>query len=388
MDLPESHTAAPASLGYLYQCRIALLLGIRAIPDTPDASVSVERFDDVAFEVDGHPSEIIQTKHRLNTPRSLSDRSPDLWRTLEIWCKLQRSGIASPSSTRFVLITTATAGEGSAASLLRVQNRNEEQADALLLAASSDSASRSNAAAYGEYRALSQSVRLTLLGSITVLDQSPAISNTRADIERELFHVASHDQLTHFVDRLEGWWFDLLIKALSGTTVDTIPVTAIDRQIEQLREAFRRDALPVDYRSESPSPDVIAELDNRPFVRQLRRIDIGPTRIEYAIRDYYRASEQRGRWLREDLVLDGELDNYDQELVEAWEPRFAAMLEDSDGMASASGRISLGRTLFRWAEQDATFPFRGVYERFLTHGSFEILSNRHRVGWHPDYNDD
>ena len=64
------------------------------------------------------------------------------------------------------------------------------------------------------------------------------------------------------------------------------------------------------------------------------------------------------------------------------------MLEDSAAMASEDGRKQLGRGLFRWAEQDATFPFRGLFERFLTHGSFEILSNRHRVGWHPDYNDD
>jgi hypothetical protein len=30
---------------------------------------------------------------------------------------------------------------------------------------------------------------------------------------------------------------------------------------------------------------VIAELDKRPFVRQLRKIEIGGRRIEYAIRD-------------------------------------------------------------------------------------------------------
>ena len=57
-------------------------------------------------------------------------------------------------------------------------------------------------------------------------------------------------------------------------------------------------------------------------------------------------------------------------------------------MASAEALIRLGRDLFQWAEQDATFSLRGVFERFLTHGSFEILSNRHRVGWHPDYDND
>ena len=58
---------------------------------------------------------------------------------------------------------------------------------------------------------------------------------------------------------------------------------------------------------------MIAELDKRPFVRQLRRVNVGGKRIEYAIRDFYRASEQRSRWLRQDLLVDGELAKYEQE---------------------------------------------------------------------------
>ena len=382
------HTAAPSALGYLYQCRIALLLAIQAIPDTPDLSISVEKFDDVAFDADEQPTDVIQTKHHLANNPNLSNTSPDLWRTLGIWCHWSDPSVTSPSPTNYLLITTAAAADGSAASFLRTNDRDEEKADTLLLEACSSSSNQTNGPAYNAYRSLNRPLRLALLRSITVLDRSPTIGDTRADIERQLFHAAGRGQISHFVDRLEGWWFDLLIKALSGESVDPIPITAVDRQIEHLREAFHRDALPVDFRSASPNQEVVATLDNRPFVRQLKKVDIGPRRIEYAIRDFYRASQQRSRWLREDLVLDGELDNYDEELVEAWEPRFEAMLEDSIAMASVDGRIELGRGLFQWAEQDASFPFRGVYERFLTHGSFEILSNRHRVGWHPDYNDD
>ena len=43
------HGAAASALGYLFQCRYALLDGLRAVPDTPHLLISIEKFDDVAF---------------------------------------------------------------------------------------------------------------------------------------------------------------------------------------------------------------------------------------------------------------------------------------------------------------------------------------------------
>jgi len=37
-------------LGYLYQCRYALLAGLRASKSKPAMVLSIERFDDIAFE--------------------------------------------------------------------------------------------------------------------------------------------------------------------------------------------------------------------------------------------------------------------------------------------------------------------------------------------------
>ena len=71
-------------LGYLYQCREALLLAIVETRSQPGLSVSIERFDDVAFEQNGTATELLQLKHHVN-PASLTDMSVDLWKTLRIW---------------------------------------------------------------------------------------------------------------------------------------------------------------------------------------------------------------------------------------------------------------------------------------------------------------
>ena len=36
-----------------------------AIPDSPQLEISVEKFDDIAFEANGEPIQLIQTKHHV-----------------------------------------------------------------------------------------------------------------------------------------------------------------------------------------------------------------------------------------------------------------------------------------------------------------------------------
>lgn len=384
----NTHEASASAAGYLFQCRYALYAGLREIPSAPQLEISIEKLDDVAFEAQGEPTELIQTKHHIGTQGNLTDASADLWKTLLIWSKRVAQDIDAPFRMRFVLLTTGAAPDGSAASFLRVRNRDEAEADKRLLNVAATSKNKDNAAAYLAYAALPEKLRLSLLRAIDILDGSPNIIDVRDEIARELYHAAARDQVDHLVERLEGWWFGVVVKALTGAGPNAIPVLAIDQRVDELREEFKRGALPIDYKSIDPPPAVVAELDKRPFVRQLRRIQIGPNRVEWAIRDYYRASEQRSRWAREDLLVDGELETYEQELVEAWQPRHAALLDELTPICPPDKKVQLGQSLFKWVEQEANFPLRSVRERFLTHGSYHILSNRYALGWHPDYKAD
>ncbi len=381
----NTHEASASAAGYLFQCRYALYAGLRAIPENPRLEISVEKLDDVAFEAQGEPTELIQTKHHIGKHGSLTDTSADLWKTLLIWSKRVARDVDAPFRTRFTLLTTGAAPDGSAASFLRMRERDEGGADKKLMQVVASSKNKGNVAAYQAFASLPEELRHSMLRAVYVLDGSPNIIDVREEIARELYHAARRDQIDHLVERLEGWWFRVIVKALTGAGPNAIPVLAIEQRVDELREEFKRAALPIDYKTENPPPVVVAELDKRPFVRQLRRIQIGPNRVEWAIRDYYRASEQRSRWAREDLIVNGELETYEQELVEAWQPRHAALLDELTPTCAPEKRVQLGQRLFKWVEQEANFPLRSVRERFLTHGSYHILSNRYALGWHPDY---
>ncbi|MBN9236971.1 MAG: hypothetical protein ACJAVZ_001462 [Afipia broomeae] len=388
MKPASTHEASASATGYLFQCRYALLAGLQAIAKSPQLEISIEKFDDVGFEVDGEPTQLIQTKHHVGKLGNLTDASVDLWKTLLIWAKRVAEDVEAPFRIKFVLLTTGLAPDGSAAAFLRMRERDEAAADQLLLQTAASSKNKENAAAYHIYATLPEDLRQSMLKAILVLDGSPNIVDVGDEIARELVHAAPRDQVDHLVERLEGWWFGVVIKALSGAGPSAIPVLAIDQRVDELREEFRRDALPVDYASAYPSPTVVAELDKRPFVKQLRRIEIGPRRVEFAIRDYYRASEQRSRWAREELLVGGELESYERQLVEAWEPRHAALVDELAPGCPPGEKVAAGQLLYKWVENEAQFTLRSVRDRFLTHGSYHILSNRYAVGWHPEYQSD
>lgn len=377
--------ASPSMVGYLYQCRYALYAALVAIREHPGSDIAIERYDDVSFEKSGSPFELIQTKHHLGKATNLSDSTPDLWKTLRVWAERIAKDPATVFSTKFLLITTAVAADGSAASMLGTGDRDERDALRLLEATAATSSSQENEAGYKAFYDLTPETRLELLKAITVLDASPDINDMAGEIEQELFHAATADHRPLMIERLEGWWFARVVEALSRDVSTPISVAALDDKIDEIRESLQRNNLPVDFADAHPPAEIITDLDGRPFVRQLRKINVSAKRIEWAVRDYYRAFEQRARWAREELLVDAELDRYERSLVEAWEPRFETACEDIGPSSDEESKIAIGKSVFKWAETEADFAFRTVRERFLTHGSFHILANRLSVGWHPEF---
>lgn len=130
---PNKHEASASATGYLFQCRYALLVGLQAIADAPQLQISIEKLDDIGFEEHGEPVQLIQTKHHLKKTGNLADASVDLWKTLHIWIKLATEDVEVPFRVRLVVLTIAAATEGAAAGYLRVRDRDETKADAILM---------------------------------------------------------------------------------------------------------------------------------------------------------------------------------------------------------------------------------------------------------------
>ncbi len=120
-------SAIDSTLGYLYQVRLALFWSLHRLKNDPDFLVGIETLDDVTFETTGGaPSDLLQTKHHKTGTGSLTNASPDLWKTLRIWFEGQASG-AIPPTANLYLVTTGKAQDNTAAAICDYYRAIERQ---------------------------------------------------------------------------------------------------------------------------------------------------------------------------------------------------------------------------------------------------------------------
>ena len=383
--LKVSHDASASLAGYLFQARYALLRGLDEGRRHPSHALSIEKFDDVAFEDSGHPIELIQTKHH-GKRGDVSDGSVDLWKTLNIWIKRFVEDPAGAASTRFVFLTTSAAANGSALSMLREvgDGRDVSRAVELLISVADNSRNQTTAIARDAFLGLTVAGRQVLVGNIWVFDKAPNIIDVRDEIETVLHYSAAPDQVSDFTDHLEGWWFNRVITALRDPDSAVIPLASIQNKVSELRERFRLGNLPLDDAIEAMPAVSSLPKDNRTFIRQMNFVHVSENEVRATIHDYYRAYEQRSRWAREHLFLDGEADRYDRGLRDAWQRRFLACTADVTEDCDDATREAQGRKVFRWAREHQK-SLRNRDEIWLSSGSFQMLADEVRIGWHPDY---
>ena len=374
-------------MGYLYQVRLALLWSLRSLKEGALFSVSIETIDDVAFtRQDGATDEILQSKHHQNGAGSLGDSSPDIWKTLRIWIENRSNGIIDDDACLF-LVTTCTAATDSAASKLRLTDREVDAATLLLEAVARTSTNVANKNAYKAFLNISAGERRKVLKQVRVLDGYAAIDDLYTLMSQEVYWAAGRDNTASFLERLEGWWFGQAIDHLVGSDMAQIVSSDIDSKMHDLREQFSTRSLPVDVALIEINLDeaVLAGYAGFMFVEQLELSAAGANRVSIAVRDYHRAFEQRSRWLREDLLNGIDLDHYDRELEEAWELVFESICDEIHADADDDEKTKNARKVLAWSEQYQRSIRPGVDAAFLTRGSLHLLADDIRIGWHKDF---
>ena len=383
------HSAAQSAAGYLYQARLALAEALRYAYIDSGIEIAIEKLDDVSFERDREALELLQAKHHLKKSGDLTDSSVDLWKTLRVWAEAAKADPSLLSRTRFALVTTAKAPTGSAAALLRpvdAGGRDPAKAVDMLVAAGGASKNKSLAKAIAAFMGLTPEMQEALVAAIEILDGALLIGDIESLIEERLRMIAPRGKAALAREQLEGWWWPRICAALQAEPPGTIPVFEVEDKLDDIRDSLKRDALPFDMAHVDPPQEELDALDEMRFVDQLRLIGIGANRLQFAKRDFYRASTQRSRWARRRLLFDGEVGQFERTLIEEWQPRFAQMC---DGLAESYQESALGeagRGLYGWVETDARFPLRTTASRFLNVGSYHILADDLRVGWHRDFN--
>lgn len=379
----SNFSATDSVLGYLYQFRLALWSSLQKCRKNESFSVYLETLDDVVFETSDSLVELLQLKHHCNHAANLSDSSSDLWKSFRVWIE-GRANNSIPKDAQLYLITTSKISPGSSASYLTPENRNEAEALKKLKATANTSETKKNEISYKLFKDLSSHEQAILLRSITILSGAPNIKEIDKSLRDEIRFIVKRSHLESFLFRLEGWWYRRVVKQLVSSDESPIFSDEIEGVLDELREQFKDESLPID----EDIFDVEVESDLYEkwiFVQQVKLAGIGKQRVFFAIRDYYRAFQQRSRWIREDLILTSDLHKYERSLQEAWEYEFACIADELGDEASEQIKKEAARKIYNWME-NCDYPIRPqVKEQSIKRGSFHILSDYLRVGWHPEF---
>ncbi|MGI8311720.1 ABC-three component system protein [Saccharopolyspora hattusasensis] len=381
-------SAAGAAIGYLAQVEYALLIALQRMDREESLRLSLETVDDITFATEGGSYELWQTKHHVHRQGSLSDTSPDLWKSLHNWIES-----VDERSTCF-LFTTVTAADATASSMLR-PSRTARDVVAAREKLDGVARARSNKSLfpyYDRYLGLPDEERTELLSRITVLDGQPLGD----DITGQLVSAVRKTVVAHrrkpLIERLRGWWHDRAMAHLTRIArggIDWITMQEIEDQLHLIAQSLRDDNLPLDYgREREPTKDEVDE-DDRVFVEQLKLIMLHHTRIRQAVYDHNRAFLQRSRWQREQLLAVGELDAYDQRLIEEWQRVFLPLEEpSSDNQPSEETKRRNSRGLYLRLQERALPEIRSeVRSGYIPLGTLHLLADRLQIGWHPDWVD-
>ena len=383
-----NHQASEQMLGYLYQVRYALALLLEN--DNSDCQISIEKFDDVAFSKDDIPIQLIQLKHHIQHQGNLADASTDMWRTIKVWIDAISETPDILDGTNFLIITTATAPIDSAAFLLKKDsNRNPDTAYQKLKTVCFSSVNQAHQRYYDAFREAGEDTVKQLIRQIYIIDCASNIIDVEKDILKHIRYscIPKHQKMIY--ERLEGWWFKKAIDALCCDTPVFVNQNQVRSFIVSVSQEYADDNLPIDILDIDDLQEDNFSANEKIFHEQLKLICLGNHRMQLALRDYYRAFRQRASWVRNDLLYVNELGQYEQRLIDEWEHAFAAMEEtlSETNNATEGEKAKEGRQLFSDIEKRDIRIRPKCQEAFIMRGSYHILANQLKIGWHVDFFD-
>ncbi len=391
----DKFSAGEQSLGYIYQARLALF-HLLQLPE--NTAVFLEKDDDLDFLASDGGKSLASLKHKAVGDR-LTDLSTDFWKSVRIWLARYKRDGRSASNLRFFLFTTGTVSDTSfLKGFLPIQTGSSDETTTLAEQAE-EALGRSKSALIGEiateFNELTSTEKQDFLTRILILDGNPRIEDIPETIKDRYMRSIRREHRNAVFERLEGWWSDAVIKQLTGFRGEGIFGYEISDKLSLLSEEYKLDNLPITFRGKEPANEIDIESDPRTFVVQLQAIGVSSNRIRNAILDYYRAFEQRSEWARENLLVSGEIEEYEERLVDEWGRYRDVVFEELDDNSAEDVLLQAGRQLYTWADQQSgnyeSLRIRArVTEPYVTRGSFHILADvspEPRVYWHPRFLD-
>jgi len=182
-----------------------------------------------------------------------------------------------------------------------------------------------------------------------------------------------------------GWWLMQCIDLLSDSDKSEIKDRDLQNKIWEIIETLKQDNLPDSFVLSSIE-NPLNEFENHIFFKQLKLIALGDRSLLKAINDFRKAYGQKNKWLQDGLILPDEIEKYEQNLYDNWEKLFSIVADNNDGSKNSEELMLAGRNFYNEFIGKNHPNIRPNYSSvYYPIGSYHMLAEEKRIGWHPNY---
>ncbi|MFO0641542.1 MAG: ABC-three component system protein [Polyangiaceae bacterium] len=389
------HSAEASALGFYYQTFYALLALLGQ--DTDDAAVAIEQLDDVDLKVDGQTL-LIQLKHSLlAAPPPIALKSRALWRTLKVW--IDALPKVNLSETTFYLVSVAGIDDKSGLMALTSLNADRNslakamvnEAQGVVEARAAATSAKKRQLPHADrvdgceaFLALSETERLNLLRRIVIKQGSPSVEKIEELIAKHL-KILPPDKRAPVAERLVEWWDRQVVYSLCGKRDRLLSRAELQEQVSVAIADLEQGKLLAEFEGASAPEDY---QPHGMLARQIGLVRGTRSDLSKAIREEWRAREQRSKWMNENPAMAVKIGDHDRVLREHWSDQHSQMVEECNAVED-DVKCEMGLKILRWTHDTAPGVVRpiasGWNAPYYVRGSYQVLAISLEVGWHPEY---
>ncbi|QEX17998.1 hypothetical protein FRZ44_33020 [Hypericibacter terrae] len=392
----KTHGADAAALGFYYQAFFALETLVAQSAD--NAAVAVERLDDVELSADGHTL-LYQLKHSISaTPPPITLKARALWRTVKVWADILPT-LTLADTTLHLVAVGGIPMDSPLQALTNLDTDRTVLVEAMVEEAQRVVDARAEAKAkkttppYADradgcetFLTLSETERLNLIRRALIQQNSPTIDEIEGRVSGHL-KLLPVEQRPFVAKRLIEWWDRQIVYSLCGKRERSVTRGELQAQIMSIVGDLEESKLLPEFETASPPEDY--QPDGM-LARQIRLVEGKKSDLSKAIREEWKAREQRSRWLNANPAMAAMINDYDIVLQEHWSDHHTQMVEECAAVEDKK-KCESGLKLLRWTHEQAPMVVRAIAEGwtapYYVRGSYQVLAINLKVGWHPEFAD-
>ncbi len=355
----------------------------------PGTFVSLEELSDVASHKEDGSIVAEEDKSGL-TYNPVVDHSRDLWKTFSNWSKAAQNGTLNPLRTEFIIFVPHDYTGNFVQSFSDATN--EEGAKNALNTVRDELWGKSPS--YDKKETVAESIS----GYVEdVLDENnPHMLNIIMHFSLETGTDGSYDAIEQllstrfvqdeFLDVLEkqllGWVKTCIDECINAKEVVRISVEEMQKEAKTFLRTLDHNHILASFAGNPTEEKKLGEYQQpKNYVQQLRLIDTKYEDILSAISDYLKANVDRHAWITRGMVHPLSLLTFSNTLTRIWKN----IAENHQITSSNQSDVDIGKLIYNGCS-DRNVKIEGRELPFhMVPGSYHVLSDEKRVGWHPKW---